>query len=73
MTGHKLALVPVEPYACCMPWHGRGVFQPEPEHGGRCCFCSRDIAVPESARGKNNACIYCGMDRGFIPEQEIEP
>jgi len=74
MASH-LSLVPIVPYACCMPWELRDAWleQIEPVHGGRCCFCQRDVAVPEPASGKNVACIYCGMDRGFVPIVEIEP
>lgn len=64
-----LRVVAVEPYCCCMPWHARS----DGDHGGTCWFCNRSIAVPERARRKLVACIYCGMDRGFIPEKEIEP
>lgn len=67
-----LALVQPSPASICMPWHGRG-FEKELTHGGRCCFCEREIAVPESARGRTAACIYCGMDRGLVPVVEIEP
>lgn len=57
---------------CCMPWHARGS-EGEPVNGGECRYCHREIAVPVSAKGKPLACIYCGMERGFIPRKEIEP
>lgn len=63
-----LRVVPVTPFCCCMPWHARS----DEDHGGACWFCDRAIAVPEVARGKVVACIYCGLDKGFIPEMEIE-
>lgn len=66
-----LRVVPVEPYGCYMPWRLR--FMDGYPHSARCCFCNRDVAVPADAIGKNVACIYCGMERGFVPLQEIEP
>lgn len=60
------------PFAHCHQWGLRGHAN-EPEHGARCCHCDREVAAPESARGKLVACIYCGMDRGEIPCEEIEP
>lgn len=65
-------IVPVKAAAYCMPWHARG-FETEDVHGARCCYCDQSIAAPESARGKNVSCIYCGMDRNEIPAVEIEP
>lgn len=67
-----LTLLPPSPATFCVPWRGRS-FVKEPTHGGRCCFCEREIAVPESARGLTASCIYCGMDRGLVPIVEIEP
>lgn len=67
-----LTLVPQSPAMCCMPWHGRG-FEGEPVHGAVCCFCDRDVARPDRLCGKRVACIYCGLDRGLIPEEEREP
>jgi len=67
-----LKIIATTPYCCCMPWHARG-YEREAVHGAACCFCDRAIAAPEKARGKIVACIYCGMDRGFIPAEEIEP
>lgn len=55
-----------------MPWHARG-YEKEAVHGARCCFCSRDVAAPESVRGMTVACIYCGLDQNLIPAVEIEP
>jgi hypothetical protein len=57
---------------CCMPWHARGS-EDEPVHGGECRYCHREIAVPASAKGVPVACIYCGMERGFVEAKEIEP
>lgn len=67
---NALRILPPAPFCCCMPWRlrGEGIF-----HGARCCFCDLEIAAPEEARGKHVACIYCGLDRGFIPAVEIEP
>lgn len=68
-----LKSVPVVPFACCMPWHARPYSDDEPVHGAACCFCDRAVAAPEKARGKIVACIYCGLDMGFIPAIEIPP
>ena len=67
-----LKSLPVVPFGCYMPWHARGS-EGEPVHGAACWFCDRAVAATEGARGKIVACIYCGLDRGFIPEMEIEP
>lgn len=67
-----LQILPPKPFCYCMPWHGRWD-DGEKYHGATCCFCNRDVAAPKHARGKNVACIYCGLDRGRIPEAEIEP
>lgn len=56
----------------CMPWHARG-FEGEPVRGGVCARCGRDVAVPISAHGKIVGCIYCGLETGYVAEQEIEP
>lgn len=66
-----LQLVPPSPVAFCAAWHCH--FGTDPVHGARCCWCEREVAAPEHARGKTVACIYCGMDRGLVPIQEIEP
>jgi hypothetical protein len=58
---------------CCMPWHVRDAFCAEPVEGRVCRYCDKPIAAPISAKGKPVACIYCGMDRGFIPPIEVEP
>lgn len=60
-----LRLVPTEAFTHCWPWHLRDL-QPGPSRGGVCCFCSRAVAVPDAARGKTVACIYCGLDRGDV-------
>jgi hypothetical protein len=65
----SLKTVPVVPFCCCMPWHCRQ----EGEHGAACWFCDRAVAAPEKAHGKIVSCIYCGLDRGFIPEIEVPP
>lgn len=67
-----LRLVPPSPVHHCMPWHARG-WEKEAEHGARCCYCDREVAAPESARGKVVACVCCGLDRGELPLVEIEP
>ena len=67
-----MQIVPVKPVAFCMAWHARG-FEREVVHGGDCCFCGCAVAVPESLKGKPVACIYCGLNSGDVPEQEIEP
>ena len=72
MKGEKvLKLVAPAPVHFCMPWHARG-WEDEPEHGAVCCFCQRDVAAPESARGKTVSCIYCGMERALVPLVERE-
>lgn len=67
-----MKLLPPKPAAYCMPWHARH-FDDIPVHGARCCYCEREIAAPESVRGQHVACIYCGLDRGELASQEIEP
>lgn len=74
----SLEIVPDVPFACCMPWGARHALfvcqgNDEPLHGATCCFCDRDVAAPEAARGKRVACIYCGMDRGFHPAVDEPP
>lgn len=69
----ELKSVPAVPFGCYMPWHTRGCWDDDEVHGASCWFCDRAIAVPEVARGKIVACIYCGLEHGFIPEIEIEP
>lgn len=68
-----LRLLSPSPFCCCMPWHARDWNCDEPMHGAVCCFCGRSVAAPAEARGKTVACVYCGLDRGLIPKQEIEP
>lgn len=73
-----ISVVPPSPVAFCLAWHARHAvlmcdLSDEPLHGGWCCYCDRSVAVPESARGKTVACIYCGLDRGLVPEVEVEP
>lgn len=59
------------PFCCCMPWRLR---DPDKQmHGAWCFKCDMEIAAPEEARGKRVACIYCGMDEGWIPAIEIPP
>jgi hypothetical protein len=65
-----LKSVPVAPFGCYMPWHLRDEDNP---HGAACWFCDRAIAIPEQAKGKVVACLYCGLDKGFLPLVEIEP
>lgn len=69
----RLRLVPPAPVAFCMPWHARGCWSTEPEHGARCCWCSRDVAAPTTAKGLTVACVYCGLDHGCLPPAEQEP
>lgn len=69
--GDVLRLFGPAPFYACMPWHARG-WTNEPEYGGLCIYCERDIAVPESGRGKHHSCIYCAMKNGMIPEVEVE-
>lgn len=66
-----LRLVPPSPVLFCPPWHG--CMEAVPVHGARCCWCPREVAAPEKARGLTVACIYCGMERGLLPAVEIEP
>jgi hypothetical protein len=67
----QMEVVPDAPFCCCMPWRLRS---PEKAAHGRTCFaCGRDIAAPPEAAGKRVACIYCGLDHGWIPAVEIPP
>lgn len=66
-----LKLVPPSPAIFCPAWGG--CMEVGPVHGARCCFCQREVAAPEKARGLNVGCIYCGLERGLIPAVEIEP
>ncbi len=69
----SLRAVPLSPIGYCMPWHGRDRASTEPMHGTRCCFCNREVAAPESVRGKHVGCLYCGFDNGDLPLLELEP
>ena len=65
-----LRSVPIKAGWYAFPWAIRlGI---EPEHGGRCCYCDRDIAVPDRLRGWHVGCVYCGLDRGELPLTEAE-
>jgi hypothetical protein len=66
-----LRLVPVTAAIFCPAWGCAMTL--EPVHGARCCWCGREVAAPETARGLNVGCIYCGLDRGLLPAVEIEP
>lgn len=68
-----MKIVPTEPFGCYMPWHAHQLWGDEKRHGASCCFCDRAVAATEIAKGKTVACIYCGLDRGFLAEEEIEP
>lgn len=68
-----LRILPPKPIGYCMPWHARHVEPGASVHGGRCCFCDREIAVPAEWNGKNVGCIYCGLDNGDLPEIELKP
>lgn len=65
-----LKVVPVSAAWFCFPWGIR--LRLEPEHGGRCCYCNRDVAVPDRLRNMHVACIYCGLERGELPLTEAE-
>jgi hypothetical protein len=67
-----LRLLPPKPVGYAANWRTR-IVGTEPLHGARCCFCAREIAVPESARGLHVGCLYCGLDNGDLPLVEIEP
>lgn len=69
----KLKSVPVVPFGCYMPWRLRGAYDDEIVEGAACWFCDREVAAPSEAKGKIVACIYCGLDRGFVDPVEIEP
>lgn len=71
MTATALKILPPKPFAHCMPWRLRNPFDGQ-WHGARCCYCDREVAAPEEARGKHVACIYCGLDNGEVPEIEVE-
>lgn len=66
-----LSTVAIRAGVYCMPWRLRGA-EDEPVHGGQCCYCGRDIAIPASKRGWHAACVYCGLDRSELPETEAE-
>lgn len=69
-----LRALPPAPFCHCMPWHARHAVEAgEGVHGARCCYCDREVAAPDEAKGKHVACIYCGLDRDEIPAIEIEP
>ena len=59
---------------CCFPWRLRGIGDsgeltgPNAIKPGECAFCKREIAIPKPHHGKPCACIYCGIDRGWITE-----
>lgn len=63
-----LALVPVVAAGFGPAWHARG---PEQTHPARCCYCERDIAVTPDLAGLNVGCVYCGIDRGEVPEIDV--
>lgn len=68
----KLRVVPTSAVGYCAAWHCREEGT-EPLHGARCCLCGRDVAAPDSVRGKHVGCIYCGLANGDLPLVEIEP
>lgn len=63
-----LTFVPDVPFCCCPPWRLRCLLLDEDVHGARCFKCDREVAAPAAAKGKRVACIYCGLDEGWIPE-----
>lgn len=68
----SLQIIPVTPAGFCMPWHARG-YEQDTVHGGSCCWCAREIAVPNTHKGLHVACIYCGFDRGLLEAVEKAP
>jgi hypothetical protein len=67
-----LRIVEPIPFCCGMPWHAR-YFEDFETISAACMYCDRAIAVPLEAKDKKVACIYCGLDKGFLPAVEIEP
>ena len=65
------AIVPAKAAWFCMPWRLR-FCEAVDTHGGRCCYCDREIAVPDDRRGLNVGCIYCGLETGELPLTEAE-
>lgn len=62
---------------CCAPWRLRGTFWdsgeltgPDAVRGGECMFCKREIAIRRPDWGTPCACIYCGLDLGWLPAIE---
>ncbi len=54
----------------CWPWHLR--FQ-GPDHyatGKNCFVCNQDVAALKDAA--RPICLYCGMERGIVPLEEID-
>lgn len=68
----NLTIVAVEPLGFCMAWHSR-LDVDGPTVGSSCCWCEREIAVPLTHKDTHMACIYCGLDKGYLPAVEIEP
>ena len=68
----SLKIVVPEPIAFGSAWHAR-MAQPPAISPAQCCFCNRYIAVEPRFSRMYVACIYCGLERGLIPEEEIEP
>ena len=42
-------------------------------YGCTCAHCSRRIAAPMSMQRQTIWCLYCGLERGFLPNTEITP
>jgi len=42
-------------------------------YGCTCAHCGRKIAAPMSMQRQTIWCLYCGLERGFLPNMEIAP
>jgi hypothetical protein len=64
------------PPVVCWPWHLAGC-DPElgPAHpiGANCGECGREIALRRDRPNANALCLYCGMDAGLVPLEEVPP
>lgn len=62
----------------CAPWHLRGDLPScagDGKHplGARCHKCAREVALPRSMAAETPICLYCALDEGIIPCEEIAP
>jgi hypothetical protein len=68
------ALLDALPIRYCWTPHIAAAFEEEPCEPDSCVFCGRRVAVPVALRFRwPTGCIYCGIDRGEIPLDEVAP